>query len=1385
MTNNTEKNNFWNMSTKSQWEEGLNINCEVSSDDGDGELSITPSKNHGYLDPTDPEILSMTVTPGGTVICGMASGKVIAKDPMDGTVTYLYNNKTIYPGMGNITALTMDGEDRLWGGCSDNGRIFILDGNMGENRSDLGKLVLFDNYISVLAYSPKHNAIWGGTGILGWLFRVDVETGANSSYSAYPIIKTSIECMIYDEMSQCIWAGSAMSKDGAPTLVPQLLKINTNVTEPFNFSRKDVPEAGDGISSLCLNEEERRIYMGTMGDGKLIDWDIDSLGGTSYGGLPNAPKAVTSLYFGQMSHNLYLTTVRPPTILGFNIGQKSFEVLLTDSSNTFKAFDNLMGDDEMMGMWCHTDNNSELMQVIPVGLWISPVFNASETVIWDYLDIEAELPDTAVVFGLIRYFDNLSAVNMSEFDEENIFFSSTALDINDTQYIQFAFLLQNYNPFKTENTPILFSYNLSFDFYPKMEMSLTSGNEETVRNGIINYTLYLNNTSDGTAATARTSFIIPGGTQLTSASHPYTEAAGEVSLDFINITRDSQEVILFNLTVDDDVAPGTSIGLEASLNYSGIHERYQPGLVSNNVAVSVNEPSVGVELSLEKDRVNPMEDVPGKILINVSDKMDITKVNVSMTIPGIAQLWSSSLDWGNDTSDSNNSVFWNIDLIEKGIPYLIDLTVQISTDASDHEIIPLLVEVEYYDGLEVNKYTIESSTEEIVVVEPLVTFDLMKSKRDLEHVEVGQTVPFFVQYSNLGHDVAKNATITVHFSDNLEYPTNPSLEEIVWTIDEIPADTLDVKYDFDLRVKTQLDNRTQVEVWADMAYKIRNTGEVRTLDSEQVSLTIRRPEIEVDVSQLDEEKGIIPGGSAELEVNWENTGDGISSDLSITISSNNDNLVFESDDGTGGATLEFHMIYPDDQRSKRLRLFAKKNINTEIDEILDIDVSYSDMAGNPYKDFSEQFTIRVNTNPEMEQPFRIDEFNPPNDSTEVAVDMELTARFSLPVDKDTIEGSVTIEPSVQFDAIIEGNGTQLRIKFHQDLEKGTKYTVTISQGIKDEYGRDLEQEYHWTFTTVKEKEETTQNQLAAPCILVLLLVIIAAIVLGFLFYRQKKMKERVEELKPDEESEAEEPDIVYAPDREIEPVTKKTKAVKAKPMVKKDKKPKTIDIEAAVVAKPDMDISLDTEPSTEKPEVEAEPDDEEPGDMDDLERDLSLGDPYKIDLALLQTPGSGEGPSRPILALPPAVILDTEEPEEGTPYSIDEIFVMTQEGILVQHFTAKSASAIDEDILAGMLTAVQMFIKDTFGGSAGEGTLDELSLGDFKIMIGRGSYITISAILSGEETDLVRPQLDAMVEDIETMYKDVLEDWDGDMASVGSIQDNIKSFVEGKYQDEE
>ncbi len=62
----------------------------------------------------------------------------------------------------------------------------------------------------------------------------------------------------------------------------------------------------------------------------------------------------------------------------------------------------------------------------------------------------------------------------------------------------------------------------------------------------------------------------------------------------------------------------------------------------------------------------------------------------------------------------------------------------------------------------------------------------------------------------------------------------------------------------------------------------------------------------------------------------------------------------------------------------------------------------------------------------------------------------------------------------------------------------------------------------------------------------------------------------------------------------------------------------------------------------------------------------------------------------------------------SSPTIIDEIFLMTPDGLLLKHYTRRLRPDQDEDILAGMLTAVQTFIKESFDESGGPAEGDQV-----------------------------------------------------------------------------
>jgi hypothetical protein len=125
---------------------------------------------------------------------------------------------------------------------------------------------------------------------------------------------------------------------------------------------------------------------------------------------------------------------------------------------------------------------------------------------------------------------------------------------------------------------------------------------------------------------------------------------------------------------------------------------------------------------------------------------------------------------------------------------------------------------------------------------------------------------------------------------------------------------------------------------------------------------------------------------------------------------------------------------------------------------------------------------------------------------------------------------------------------------------------------------------------------------------------------------------------------------------------------------------------------------------------------------------------------------------------------------------IEDIFIITNHGILLAHKSKEFHPDMDDDIMGSMLTAVQDFVKDSFKEKSKFG-LKRLDFGDSVIHIQPGKNIYAAVILSGEETADFEESLEKLVSDIEIKYADVLEEWDGDLDTVRGLKDMLDDLV--------
>ena len=128
------------------------------------------------------------------------------------------------------------------------------------------------------------------------------------------------------------------------------------------------------------------------------------------------------------------------------------------------------------------------------------------------------------------------------------------------------------------------------------------------------------------------------------------------------------------------------------------------------------------------------------------------------------------------------------------------------------------------------------------------------------------------------------------------------------------------------------------------------------------------------------------------------------------------------------------------------------------------------------------------------------------------------------------------------------------------------------------------------------------------------------------------------------------------------------------------------------------------------------------------------------------------------------------------PHTLEDVFVIARDGRLVVHKTRRLRADRDEDIFAGMLTAITAFVRDSFKEEKRE--LDHFGFGDRTVYVERGEFGCVAAIYSGTAPPWVRKGLAAFVADLDRAHGDLIQSWSGDGDDVSGIRSMTEAFVE-------
>ncbi len=126
---------------------------------------------------------------------------------------------------------------------------------------------------------------------------------------------------------------------------------------------------------------------------------------------------------------------------------------------------------------------------------------------------------------------------------------------------------------------------------------------------------------------------------------------------------------------------------------------------------------------------------------------------------------------------------------------------------------------------------------------------------------------------------------------------------------------------------------------------------------------------------------------------------------------------------------------------------------------------------------------------------------------------------------------------------------------------------------------------------------------------------------------------------------------------------------------------------------------------------------------------------------------------------------------------VEDVFLLSKSGKMISHETRRLKPEVDEDIISGMLVAIQEFVRESFKDE-GEVELKKIEFGDKKIYIERGKYLILAAVMRGEIDRYVEHRIKETLEHIEKAYADLLPNWNGEVEKFRGVREMLRKIWE-------
>ena len=134
-------------------------------------------------------------------------------------------------------------------------------------------------------------------------------------------------------------------------------------------------------------------------------------------------------------------------------------------------------------------------------------------------------------------------------------------------------------------------------------------------------------------------------------------------------------------------------------------------------------------------------------------------------------------------------------------------------------------------------------------------------------------------------------------------------------------------------------------------------------------------------------------------------------------------------------------------------------------------------------------------------------------------------------------------------------------------------------------------------------------------------------------------------------------------------------------------------------------------------------------------------------------------------------------------FRVEQVFLIHREtGLVLNHVVAPAVATQDASMVAGMLSAIQQFVKDSFE-SQRSNTLDRMDVGELEVWIEEGPGAVLASVIRGHAPESYRTAMKEALENIQQNYSSALAHFEGDAGPFRAADDQLTPLLEAQFKD--